>query len=140
WDKIRGSTHYQKDPSRRLVRREGVARTLTSSYKQGFHMYTEFVEPKGGVGPQAPPRFFTPREVARLMGFPESFSLDACRHTNRAYHQLGNAVCPPIIAAIGGCLKRALELRSARSGCDHAGSAPSPQGVSTSVIEGSATQ
>jgi hypothetical protein len=42
------------------------------------------------------PRFFTPREVARLQGFPESFVLDGLDGVDqgRLYHQLGNAVSP----------------------------------------------
>ena len=41
-------------------------------------------------------RRFSPREAARLMGFPESFTL--CNQ--RSYHMLGNAVAPPLIASI----------------------------------------
>jgi site-specific DNA-cytosine methylase len=47
------------------------------------------------------PRFFTVRECARLMGFPDAFDLTGNRNPERAYHQLGNAVVPPVIAAIG---------------------------------------
>jgi len=86
------------------------------------------------------PRRFTPRECARVMGFPESFQLGSyaeaettCmvednddeeapsampviankRITNtkefntyikEQYHMLGNAVCPPVIAALAGAI------------------------------------
>ena len=56
------------------------------------------------------PRFLTPRESARLMGFPESFTWPqpqarkrTCQHAVGAghiYRQLGNAVCPPVVHAI----------------------------------------
>lgn len=35
------------------------------------------------------------------MGFPESFEIDdTCKSKHRIYHQLGNAVVPPVIEAI----------------------------------------
>ena len=44
------------------------------------------------------PRWFTPRECARLMGFPESFKLPPGGLP--AYEQLGNAVVPPMITLL----------------------------------------
>jgi site-specific DNA-cytosine methylase len=55
----------------------------------------------------AQPRFFSPREAARLMGFPESFVLPT--GDGLAHRQMGNAVCPPIVGAIGVALAAALE-------------------------------
>ncbi|MDR0564741.1 MAG: DNA (cytosine-5-)-methyltransferase [Azoarcus sp.] len=44
------------------------------------------------------PRRITPRECARLQGFPDSFVL---HHDDEwAYHQLGNSVSVPVVAAI----------------------------------------
>lgn len=54
-----------------------------------------------------PPRFFSPRECARLMGFPEAFQLPTAPE-GIAYRQLGNAVVPPLIAALGFGIARAL--------------------------------
>jgi len=63
-------------------------------------------------------RFFTAREATRLMGFPESFLIpgrpDArggkpYEHHLRYYHQIGNAVCPPVVRAIAEPLLAALE-------------------------------
>ena len=45
------------------------------------------------------PRFFTPRECARLQGFPESFLIDG-PNENRWYYQCGNSVCPGVVAKI----------------------------------------
>ncbi len=44
------------------------------------------------------PRMLTPRECARLQGFPESFKI----HTSNieAYKQFGNAVSVPVVEAI----------------------------------------
>ena len=54
-------------------------------------------EPPAGANP----RFYTPRECARLMGFPEWFVIDdTCKSKHRMYHQLGNAVVPPVVGAI----------------------------------------
>ena len=51
------------------------------------------------------PRFFTHRECARLMGFSESFRVlrenDASGPASALF---GNAVCPPIIAAVAACM------------------------------------
>jgi DNA (cytosine-5)-methyltransferase 1 len=45
------------------------------------------------------PRRLTPRECARLMGFPEKFIIPVS--DNQAYKQFGNAVVPPVVEAIG---------------------------------------
>lgn len=53
----------------------------------------------------ARPRFFTHRECARLMGFAESFNIlreyDASGPASALF---GNAVCPPIVAAVAACM------------------------------------
>ena len=43
-------------------------------------------------------RGITPRECARLMGFPDSFKIVVS--DTQAYRQFGNAVCPPVIEYI----------------------------------------
>jgi DNA (cytosine-5)-methyltransferase 1 len=47
------------------------------------------------------PRKLTPRECARLQGFPESFDVD-CVSQNRVYQQFGNSVCMNVIHAVAG--------------------------------------
>eukprot|EP00227_Mantoniella_beaufortii_P012541 CAMPEP_0197603440 /NCGR_PEP_ID=MMETSP1326-20131121/39238_1 /TAXON_ID=1155430 /ORGANISM="Genus nov. species nov., Strain RCC2288" /LENGTH=153 /DNA_ID=CAMNT_0043170947 /DNA_START=23 /DNA_END=479 /DNA_ORIENTATION=- len=44
------------------------------------------------------------REVARLQGFPETFHFDP----DRGYHELGNAVVPPLVRSIGAAVLEAL--------------------------------
>lgn len=57
------------------------------------------------------PRRFSPRECARLMGFPNTFCLADRRegqnemaHVKEQYRVFGNAVCPPLIAALAGAV------------------------------------
>lgn len=51
-----------------------------------------------GVVQNGVPRRITPRECARLQGFPDTFEL----HPNdlRSYHQLGNSVSVPVVQAV----------------------------------------
>ena len=100
----------------RVARLEGGARTLMASYKHSYHLYSEFV-PVGDDTKEL--RFYTPRECARLMGFPEAFRVGESANRNHWYHQCGNAVCPPIIAAIMAAVQVALD-KSDGSGVDGA--------------------
>jgi DNA (cytosine-5)-methyltransferase 1 len=50
----------------------------------------------------ANPRKLTPREAARLQGFPDSFKITVS--DNQAYKQFGNSVCVPVIRAIAQAL------------------------------------
>jgi DNA (cytosine-5)-methyltransferase 1 len=62
----------------------------------------------------APSKFvrrFSPRECARIMGFPNSFKLSDqserqgdMAHIKEQYRMVGNAVCPPLIAALAGAV------------------------------------
>jgi len=58
-------------------------------------------------------RNMTPREWARLQGFPDSFELPLANV--HLYKQLGNSVSVPVIRAIAGKIKQALE---AHGDCD----------------------
>jgi DNA (cytosine-5)-methyltransferase 1 len=57
------------------------------------------------------PRRFSPRECARLMGFPHTFAMADRRdgqsemaHVKEQYRMFGNAVCPPLMAALAGAV------------------------------------
>ncbi len=74
-----------------LVDINGVTRTLSARYyKDG----AEILIPQEGKNP----RRLTPRECARLMGYPDSFKI-VCSDT-RAYKQFGNSVVVPVVEAI----------------------------------------
>lgn len=76
-----------------LVDLDGVTRTLSARYyKDG----SEILIPQPGKNP----RRLTPRECARLMGFPDTFQI-VCSDT-RAYRQFGNSVAVPVVKYIAG--------------------------------------
>lgn len=60
------------------------------------------------------PRVLTPRETARLQGFPESFIIPVSN--NQAYKQFGNSVAIPVIIAIAEQIKNAL-VENKMTGC-----------------------
>ncbi len=78
---------------------EGIARTLSARYyKDGSEI---LIQQKGKN-----PRRLTPRECARLMGFPEDFKIEVS--DTRAYKQFGNSVVVPVVEHIAGEMVRCL--------------------------------
>jgi DNA (cytosine-5)-methyltransferase 1 len=74
-----------------LVDINGISRTLSARYyKDG----SEILIPQLGKNP----RRLTPRECARLMGFPETFKI--VTSDTRAYKQFGNSIAVPVVQAI----------------------------------------
>jgi DNA (cytosine-5)-methyltransferase 1 len=74
-----------------LVERDGCSRTLSARYgKDG----SEILIPQDGMNP----RRLTPRECARLQGFPDSFQIPVS--DSQAYKQFGNSVVVPVIARL----------------------------------------
>jgi len=70
----------------------GVSRTLSARYyKDG----AEILIPQEGKNP----RRLTPRECARLQGFPDNFIIPVS--DNQGYKQFGNSVAMPLIQAVG---------------------------------------
>jgi len=57
-------------------------------------------------GDKKPPRKLTPRECARLQGFPEDFIIPVS--DTRAYKQFGNSVAVPVIRAIADNMLRTM--------------------------------
>lgn len=79
-----------------LADREGISRTLSARYyKDG----SEILIPQDGRNP----RKLTPRECARLMGFPDEFKL-VCSD-GQAYKQFGNSVVVPMIASVADAMR-----------------------------------
>lgn len=52
------------------------------------------------------PRRLTPREVARLQGYPDTFSIVAS--DSQAYRQFGNSVCVPVVKVVAQQIFKAL--------------------------------
>jgi DNA (cytosine-5)-methyltransferase 1 len=74
-----------------LVDEEGIARTLSARYyKDGSEILVKQNRKN--------PRRLTPRECARLMGFPDSFRIPVS--DTRAYKQFGNSVVMPVFAEV----------------------------------------
>ncbi len=72
---------------------DGISRTLSARYyKDG----SEVLIPQDGINP----RRLTPRECARLQGYPDNFIIDAVSD-NQAYRQFGNSVVVPLMQAVG---------------------------------------
>jgi DNA (cytosine-5)-methyltransferase 1 len=85
------------------LRWDGQCPTITG----GFDSFT-----RGRYGHPGADRPLTPREAARLQGFPDHFVFCGTRHDVR--HQIGNAVPPPMAEAIGASISAALEGRTPR--------------------------
>lgn len=72
-----------------LVTPNDIARILVANYNYEIFVYQ---------GENIPPRRLTPRECARLMGFPDSFIISVS--TTQAYRQFGNSVVVPLVSEI----------------------------------------
>jgi len=83
-----------------LVGLDGISRTLSARYhKDG----SEILIPQPGKNP----RRLTPRECARLMGFPEDFKIVVS--DTQAYKQFGNSVVVPLVTAIAKNMVETME-------------------------------
>jgi len=80
-----------------LVDGDSIARTLSARY------YKDGSEILISRGPRKTPRRLTPRECARLMGFPDTFRIPVS--DTQAYKQFGNSVAVPVIAAIAAAMR-----------------------------------
>ena len=123
WARLRRSKSFKARMASRLVWPDRLAGTLTKSYHQDLLGHAQVV-------PRPPPhrpRFLTPRECARLHGFPEWFrtsrrpedQADAGKCGGgsagfnewwRFYPCIGNAVSPPVIRDIGAAMLDTIEL------------------------------
>lgn len=94
---------------------DGKSPTLVSGYHNLSSFSTKYVfhEPDGSL--RDLPRFFNHLECKRIMGFPDSFKVASAQY-GTFYKQIGNAVCPPVIHAIGAEVLRLLEESTESSG------------------------
>lgn len=85
-----------------------VSRTLSARYyKDGSEI---LIAQKGKN-----PRRITPREAARLMGFPEELPIVVS--DTQAYRQFGNALCPLVAEAVAKQVAKVLVWKLSRNGC-----------------------
>lgn len=83
-----------------LVGKNDVARTLSARY------YKDGSEVLVGQGRKRPRRL-TPRECARLMGYPDTYQIPVS--DTQAYKQFGNSVVVPVIKAIAAHMEPHLQ-------------------------------
>jgi len=75
-----------------LIDPNGISRTISARYyKDGAEILIPQAEEN--------PRRLTPRECARLQGYPDSFVIPVS--DNQAYRQFGNSVVMPLMQAVG---------------------------------------
>ena len=80
-----------------LVDKNSIARTLSARYyKDGSEILVSRGENKN-------PRRLTPRECARLMGFPNDFRIPVS--DTQAYKQFGNSVAVPVFSKVASMMK-----------------------------------
>lgn len=85
-----------------LVDMDGITRTLSARYyKDG----SEILIPQNGKNP----RRLTPRECARLQGFPEDFKIVVS--DTQAYKQFGNSVVVPAVEGVAKQLILAMNIQ-----------------------------
>ena len=84
-----------------LVAGKDVARTLSARY------YKDGSEILISQGPRKNPRRLTPRECARLMGYPKDFQIPVS--DTQAYKQFGNSVVVPVVERIAKAVVAALQ-------------------------------
>jgi len=89
---------------RRYVRenKSGVCPTLTANMGTGGHNVPIIKDSKGI-------RKLTPRECARLQGFPDSYKLPKIADST-LYKQLGNSVTVPVVEKVAQQIKLAIEI------------------------------
>ncbi|MCA7084713.1 DNA (cytosine-5-)-methyltransferase [Cupriavidus cauae] len=80
-----------------MVGPNDIARTLSARY------YKDGSEILVSRGRGRNPRRLTPRECARLMGYPDTYRIPVS--DTRAYKQFGNSVVVPLIEAVAGHMK-----------------------------------
>lgn len=95
-------------------RKSPYANTISARYyKDG----SEILIDQSDIGKN--PRKLTPRECARLQGFPEEFIVD-CVSDVQSYKQFGNSVAVPVIRAVAKSMIGAINLADCREEQDEA--------------------
>lgn len=87
---------------------DGVTRTLSARY---FKDGSEILIPQEGKNP----RRLTPREAARLMGYPDHLPIVVS--DTQAYRQFGNSLVPAVAEAVAREMVKVLCTRVKKKGC-----------------------
>jgi DNA (cytosine-5)-methyltransferase 1 len=86
-----------------MVKMDGISRTISARYhKDG----AEILIPQGEGNN---PRRLTPREAARLQGYPEEFIIPVS--DTQAYRQFGNSVVMPLIEFLGEAVVKTMKAK-----------------------------
>ena len=109
--------HFGEALTRARMKVEDYAPTLISSYRTPASTATRFImeEADGTLrhGNPLRPRFLTPTEFSRTMGFPADFDTspphEGDAQYGHIYRGLGNAVVPPVVEAIGREMLRLMD-------------------------------
>jgi DNA (cytosine-5)-methyltransferase 1 len=110
WNYLQGYAKKHKEKGNGfgfgLTDLDGISRTMSARYyKDG----AEILIPQEDKNP----RRLTPRECARLQGFPDSFIIPVS--DNQAYKQFGNSVVTPLIQAVGkNIVKEILKINESK--------------------------
>lgn len=82
--------------------KKGVSPTLTANMGTGGHNVPIIFDGKGI-------RKLTPRECARLQGFPDDYQLPIGMADSRLYKQIGNSVSIPVVSRVAENIMKALQ-------------------------------
>lgn len=95
-----------------LANLDGISRTLSARYyKDGSEILIPQEKGKN-------PRRLTPRECARLMGYPNKYRLDQVSDV-QAYRQCGNSVIVPLITAVSEQIIKTIKDHERHIKCSH---------------------
>ena len=101
--RVRGDRWYEVDEAVFDVNEK--TSTLISSYREHNSFTTKYVMEEADGTKRDVPRFLTPRECARLQGFPEWYAVPLAADNDHEhahfYKGIGNAVVPPLIMKLG---------------------------------------
>jgi len=120
WVQLQNSKTFREKETSRIVKLDRPARTLVSSYKTGSAYYAEVLREERDGSKREVPRFFTARECCRAMGFPDDYRIPGDSLATKGagfqqhqefFHQIGNAVCPPVVTAIAVEILRCIKVQ-----------------------------
>ena len=118
WQRVQRSKASAKYGLRsRILLAGDTADTLIANYRKSVDGVAQFVATDDrfadGKDDLKKPRWLSPLECRRLMGFPETYKLHP--HEAASYQLLGNTVVPPLVALLGGAAVAALKTDATKA-------------------------